>query len=97
VVTFEGNRLLGKHMLALVAPANGFQTGGHYRLTFTLPLASAPPADEMARLAAGGERVAPAPEDVVGRIELTMVKNSNLIGVPVGIGLIIGFLILTTL
>jgi hypothetical protein len=98
VVTFEGNRLLGKHMLALVAPAGRFQTGGHYRLTFALPFASSPPpADEVARLAAGAERVAPAPEDVIGRIELTMVKNSNLIGVPVGIGLIIGFLILTTL
>jgi hypothetical protein len=97
VVTFEGNRLLGKHMLALVAPASGFHTGGHYRLTFTLPLTAASPPDELARLARGGEPGTPSPEDVIGRIELTMVKNSNLIGVPVGLGLIIGFLILTTL
>ena len=101
VVTFEGNRLLGKHMFALIAPGNGFHTGGHYRLTFSVPPSTSPATDEMARLAAGGERGAGAgagaPEDVIGRIELTMVKNSNLIGVPVGIGLIIGFLILTTL
>jgi hypothetical protein len=103
LVTFEGNRLLGKHMFALVAPASGFHTGGHYRLTFSVPFAapSTPsthvPPDEMTRLGAGGESGVPTPEDVIGRIELTMIKNSNLIGVPVGIGLIIGFLILTTL
>jgi hypothetical protein len=97
LVTFEGNRLLGTHVLALVAAAGGFHTGGHYRLTFSVPLTTPPPADEMARLAAGGERATPSPEDVIGRIELTMVKNSNLIGVPVGIGLIVGFLILTSL
>ena len=98
LVTFEGNRLLGTHMVALVAADGGFHTGGHYRLTFSVPLTATtpPPSDEMARLAAGAERNTTAPEDVIGRVELTMVKNSNLIGVPVGIGLIVGFLILTT-
>jgi hypothetical protein len=101
-VTFEGNRLLGKHMLALVAAPGGLHTGGHYRLTFQLPPTAPPPppSDEMARVAAGGERTTrpgtPPPDDVIGRVELRMVKNSNLIGVPVGLGLIIGFLILTT-
>jgi len=144
VLTYEGNRLLGKHTVALIARAGGFHTGGHYRLTFALPFVASPlpppsppppaaaplgspaapspasptppsPAarDEMSRLAAG-ERPPPlpvppavpvppsvgggsAPEDIIGRIELTMIKNSNLIGVPVGLGLIIGFLVLTTL
>jgi hypothetical protein len=100
-VTFEGNRLLGKHMLALVAAPGGLHTGGHYRLTFRLPPSAPPPPDEMARAGARGSGRsaapdAPPPDDVIGRVELRMVKSSNLIGVPVGIGLIIGFLILTT-
>jgi hypothetical protein len=96
-VTFESNRLLGNHTLALVAGAGALHTGGHYRVTFSVPPSTPPPSDEMARLAAGAERSAAPREDVIGRIDMTMVKNSNLIGVPVGIGLIIGFLIVTTL